>query len=438
MYDDVMGYQQRIVDSELNALFPHVAALALDGAKGIGKTTTAQQRVADLVTLDSPSVREAVEADPAVVLERPRPLLIDEWQRVPAVWDTVRRAVDQAPEGGQFLLTGSATPHEGATTHSGAGRIGRVRMRPMTLTERWSSGRASRGRVISEPTVSLGELLSGNRTSLHGTSDFRLSDYVDEILASGFPALRGLDPRALRFQLDSYLRNIVDRDVPEQGVRVRKPESLLAWLRAYAAATATTASYTEILNAATPGQADKPARSTSIAYRDVLTSLWLLDPIPAWIPSPNMLSRLTESPKHHLVDPALAARLLGLTKDALIAGDGVVVGPQSGNMLGHLFESLTTLCVRVLAQALEAQVAHLRTFAGQHEIDLIVIRDDGRVLAIEVKLSGTVSDQDTKHLRWLKRELGEGVLDAIVIHTGPTAYRRSDGIGVVPLALLGL
>ncbi|MCG2800278.1 MAG: DUF4143 domain-containing protein [Cellulomonas sp.] len=216
---------------------------------------------------------------------------------------------------------------------------------------------------------------------------------------TAFPGLRGPTPRALRFQLESYLRNAVDRDVPEQGLAVRKPEAMLAWLQAYAAATA---SCSALLDAATPGQADKPARSTSIAYRDVLTQLWLLDPVPAWAPLGSSLARLGQAPQHHLADPALAARLLGLTVDALLDG-GSPVGPQAGTMLGHLFESLAALCVRVAAQAAEATVGHLRTRNGDHEVDLIVVRDDGKVLAVEVKLAATVQDRDTTPLQWLAR-----------------------------------
>lgn len=296
----------------------------------------------------------------------------------------------------------------------------------MTLSERG----------MGDPSVSLRQLLAGDRPRLDAASPLRLADYAEEILASGFPGLRGMSSRALRFQLDSYLRNAVDRDVPEQGLAVRKPEAMLAWLRAYAAATSSTTSYSRLLDAATPGQSDKPSRSTSIAYRDVLTQLWLLDPVPAWGPPGNPLARLGQSPKHHLADPALAARLLGLSAESLLAGDGTPLGPQAGTMLGHLFESLVTLCVRVPAQAADATVGHLRTRNGDHEVDLVVVRDDGKVLAIEVKLAGTVSDDDTAHLRWLAKHLGPDLVDAIVINTGPRAYRRTDGIGVVPLGLL--
>lgn len=421
-----MAYLRRIIDDELDDLFDEVPAIAIDGAKAVGKTTTAEQRVDGLLKLDSKSNRESIQADPELVRSRARPLLIDEWQKVPEVWDVVRRAVDEDSTGGQFLLVGSAAPALGATAHSGAGRIGRLRMRPMTLSER---GRA-------DPTVSLRELLAGGRPRLDGATTLRVADYAEEIVASGFPGLRELTPRALRFQLDSYLRNAVDRDVPEQGLAVRKPEAMLAWLRAYAAATSSTASYTSLLDAATPGQSDKPARSTSVAYRDVLTQLWLLDPVPAWGPPGNPLARLAQAPKHHLADPAMAARLLGLSVDSLLDGDGTPLGPQAGTMLGHLFESLVTLCVRVPAQAAAATVGHLRTRNGDHEIDLVVLRDDGKVLAIEVKLGATVEDRDTSHLRWLGQHLGDSLIDSIVINTGPNAYRRPDGVGVIPLSLL--
>lgn len=421
-----MAYIRRIVDEELDSLFGEVPAIALDGPKAVGKTTTAHERVISLVNLDSKAVLDPVRADPGSILRRERPVLIDEWQRVPAVWDVVRRAVDADASGGQFLLTGSASPQPGTTAHSGAGRIGRLRMRPMTLSERG----------VGNPSVSLSGLLNGSRADLGGECDLRLADYVEEIVASGLPGLRGLSPRAVRFQLDSYLRNVVDRDVPEAGLNVRKTEVMLAWLRAYAAATATTASYANILDAATPGLPEKPARATSVSYRDVLSGLWLLDPVPAWVPGGSALSRLAQAPKHHVADPALAARLLGLGTDALLEGQGTPLGPREGTLLGHLFESLATLCVRVCAQAAEATVAHLRTRNGDHEVDLLVVRGDGRVLAIEVKLSGAVDDRQVRHLTWLRERLGERLLDSLVVNTGPTAYRRRDGIGVIPLGLL--
>ena len=159
----------------------------------------------------------------------------------------------------------------------------------------------------------------------------------------------------------------------------------------------------------------------------------------AWLPTRNRLRRLGSGPKHQLVDPALAARLLGIGPDALLQGvDSDPVIPRDGTLLGSLFESLVTLDVRVYAQAAEADVKHLRTASGEHEVDLIVERPGGHgVLAIEVKLASVIDDTDLNHLTWLKRRIGDDLLDAVVVTTGTTAYRRPDGIGVVPAALLG-
>lgn len=420
-------YGRRIIDSELDELLPSLPAIAIDGPKAVGKTTTAMQRATSVLNLDLEHIESLVKAAPHSILNRARPLLIDEWQRVPEVWDVVRRAVDQDYSGGQFLLTGSATPPEGATAHSGAGRIARLRMRPLAVCERG----------LTESTVSFATLLSGTRPDLSGECSLTLSDYAREIALSGFPGIRSLSGRAHRIQLDSYLREVVDRDVLDSAPAVRKPEALLNWLRAYAAASSTATSYSQILDAATPGDSDKPARSTVDGYRALLSAMWLLDPVPAWQPTGNWLSRLGKSPKHQLADPALAVRLLDLSSDDLLDGRGDLIGSQHQTMLGALFESLVTLSVRVIAQAAEASVYHLRTRNGDHEIDLIVRGPGGKLLAIEVKLSAAISDSDVKHLNWLQSQVGERLADAIVINTGPAAYRRKDGVGVVPLALLG-
>jgi len=418
-------YVSRVIDAEIGELLRSVPAVVLEGAKGVGKTESATRLAATVRRLDVPAQRAVVAADPQLALEGRRPLLIDEWQRHPPVWDAVKRAVDDGAEPGSFLLTGSATPSD-SSTHSGAGRIVTLRMRPLSVFER----------QLETATVSLAALLDGGRPAVAGTSRIGLREYVEEILRSGFPGLRGFSGRPLRTQLDGYVTRIVDADLLEMGIRVRRPELVRRWLRAYAAATSTTASYETIRDAATGGEGTKPAKRTTMPYRDVLERLWIVDPVPAWAPSRNPLSRLTHPPKHHLADPALAARLLGATAASLLAGVDAE-RPGKGPLVGNLFESLVSLSIRVYAQAAEARVGHLRTFSGEREIDLVVERADGRVVAIEVKLGGTVDDADVKHLLWLQRELGKDVVDMLVVTTGPRAYRRPDGIAVVPLALMG-
>lgn len=419
-------YQRRVVDDELDELLAGLPAIAIEGPKAVGKTATAMRRAATVHRLDDDAERSIAQADPSRLLDGDRPVLIDEWQRVPESFDRVRRAVDDGAGPASFLLTGSASPTD-PPTHSGAGRIVRVRLRPMTIVERG----------VGSPTVSLRELLEGGRAPLAGRTDVDLERYVDEILASGFPGIRGLTGRLSRAQLDGYLDRIVDRDFEDLGRQVRRPATLRRWMQAYAAATATTASYEKIRDAARSDRGETPTRATIQPYRDILERLWILDPVPAWLPTRNRLARLSSPPKHHLADPALAARLLGVDATALLhprsAGPSM---PREGTLLGALFESLVTLCVRVYAQAAEAHTAHLRTWSGDREIDLIVER--GReLLAIEVKLGQTPSERDVRHLHWLRHELGDDLTDAVIVTTGQAAYRRPDGIAVVPAALLG-
>lgn len=420
-------YLPRVVDQELGELLAGVPAVALEGPKGVGKTVTSSLRARTIYELDQPAHRALFEADPMRCDRDPAPVLLDEWQRAPFVWDSVRRSADRDPTPGRFLLAGSAVPVD-APVHSGAGRIVSVRMRPLALAERG----------VAPAPVSTARLLAGDVHALDGECDMNVTNYFEEIVASGFPAIRAATGRARRALLDGYVERIAQRDFRERGQTVRRTAALYAWMRAYAAATATNASYNRILDAATPGEGDKPARSTTEAYRHALSDLWILDPLPAWTPSDDRLHRLAQAPKHHLADPALAASLLGVEVEGLLRGREA--GPsmfRDGTLAGRLFESLVALSVRVHAQAAGARVGHFRTRNGDHEIDLIVERDDGRVLAIEVKMSAIVGDDDVRHLAWLQDQLGEDVVDAVVVTTGRHAYRRADGIGVVPAGLLG-
>lgn len=425
-HDFRTGYVRRVVDDLLDELLPSLPAILLDGPKAVGKTATALQRAETIWRLSRPAQAAVVSADAQVALEGPTPLLMDEYQRVPSVFDAVRDAVDEDPAPGRFLLTGSAPP---PGSHSGAGRITAVRMRPLTLPERG----------VSVASVSMASLFEGDFDApVTGTSGLSLKDYADLILASGFPGLQHLRGRALQIQLDGYLERIVDRDMSEGGHNVRRPATLTAWLRAYAAASATTTTWDKVRDAASGGSSGKPARSTTLPYIDTLTRLRILDDVPAWIPSRNHLKRLTQAPKHHLVDPALAARLVGATSASLLRGAGETFTPSDGTYLGQLFESLATMSVKVFAGAMPATVSHLRLDSGRREVDLVVERDlDRSVVAFEVKLAGEVGYEDVKHLQWLREELGEQLVDAVVLTTGPAAYRRPDGIAVVPLGLLG-
>jgi predicted AAA+ superfamily ATPase len=415
------------MDQQLDELLGVLPAIAIDGAKGVGKTATASRHAGEVLTLDVEPWRGRVESNPELVSRGAAPVFVDEWQQVPDVWNVIRHCVDADSTPGRFLLAGSATPRPGTAIHSGAGRIVSLVMRPMSLPERG----------VETPLVSLAELLAGARPDYYGHTLIPVEQYVHEIVASGFPGIRDAQPPGRKHLLDGYLDRIVDRDIPEAGGAVRRPAALRRWLAAYGAATATVASYSTILDAATPGEADKPSRSAADSYRDLLTRTWVLDPLPAWRPAFSHLKRLAQGPKHHLVDPALAARLVGASDESLLAGRGEPSFRRDGTFLGALFESLAVQTVRVLAQAAGATVAHLRDQNDRREVDIIVQRDDSSVVAIDVKLSTSVRPADVTSLNWLDEEIGPQLLDKVVLNAGDSAYRRKDGVLVLPLALLG-
>ncbi|MDP9806456.1 putative AAA+ superfamily ATPase [Trueperella bonasi] len=413
-------YLGRYIDDELDDLLDTLPGIAIDGPKGIGKTETAARRAAKTFAIDNPATRQIVAADAHNLLTSAPVVLIDEWQHYPPLWDAARRLID-AKSDTTFLFTGSATPIDGTDTHSGAGRIVSLRMRPFSLAERPST----------QPSVWISDLFAG-RATITGHTHFELSDYARAVCETGLPDIFQLSGRPHRTAIAGYVDRIIDRDIPDQGLNVRRPAALRAWLAAYAAASSTTASYTTILNAATPADDDKVAKSTALTYRDMLTKLWILDPVEAWLPNANPFKRLNTGPKHQLSDPGIAAHLLNLTPELLASAS-----PGTGEIFGQLFESLAVMTIRAASQAAEARVFHLRTKGGEHEVDAVAERYDGNVLGFEVKLAKTVSDSDVSDLHWLGDQIGERLIDKVIITTGKDAYRRSDGVAVVPLALLG-
>lgn len=401
------------MDETLDLLMPHLPAILLDGPKGVGKTSTASHRSTTILSLDEPEVAELASRSPNWATEHPKPILIDEWHRVEPVWDAVKRAVDRDYSGGQFLLTGSLPT---SATHSGAGRIISLRMRPMTLPERG----------VVEPKIFLAETLQSGNFATGGQSHFSLQDYLEQIVSSGFPAIQQSPLQTRAFALKGYVDRIIDADVVEMGLETRKPASLRNWLSAYAAATGTTASFSTIRDAAAKGDSS-PSRSAIAPYVDTLARLRILDELDPWLPYGTSLQRLTVSSKHYLADPALAAVLTGFSVENAMTHD----------LTGALFEHLVALSLSVFAEASQARVYHLRTRDGRQEIDFIIERADGKVIAIEAKLGEVVFDKDSKHLLWLKQQLGDRLLDVAIVNTGQYSWRTREGVAVIPLALLG-
>lgn len=430
-----MAYQPRIVDQQLRDLLDRYPAVTIEGARGIGKTTTAKQVAATVFSLERADVLQEVQANPAVIADAPAPVLLDEWHLFPAAMNTVKHVVDEGRQPGRFILTGSPGRPVGRDTHSGIARVVPLRMRPMSLAER----------QIETPTVSLGGLLDKASGDISGTTDLGKLDYASALLKSGYPQCFG-EPLDYSFAfVEGYIEQLTRQDMQNEAVTARQtaPGPILRWLAGYARATATEAKFKTIVDWVHSQDGETPARATTDHYRTVLGRLGVLEEQPSWKQPSLPIPKCKTSILHHLVDPALAAHLMdiGAVNDLLKSETRNSDMAAGKSVFGLLFQSLVTQSIRVYAAANDAQVYWLATAKhksrSQHEIDIIVRNRRGKVVGVEVKLNNLVDDDDVRHLRWLRRELGSTWSDGVVIYTGSEAYRRSDGIGVVPASLLG-
>jgi uncharacterized protein len=414
-----LTYQDRVVDGELVARLQATGAVVIEGAKACGKTATARQVAASEVLLDVDArARAAIAVDPALVLDGQTPRLIDEWQLEPTIWNHVRRTIDDRQTPGQFILTGSAVPADDVTRHTGAGRITRLRMRPMSLFETGHTNGA----------VSFAELLDGVPPRSAETG-LRIPDMARLVAVGGWPgSLRlGVDPalRAVRDYLDEIRRVDIRR---VDGSR-RDPVRVGRLLRALARHTATYTAVTVL--AADTGGADGPADSDAIrGYLNALERLMIVEDMPAWAPPLRSRSILRSGAKRYFVDPSLAVAALRATPDRLL---------KDLNLFGYLFESLVVRDLRVYAQATDAQVLQYRDNTGL-EVDAVVEATDGRWGAFEIKLGAGMVDQAAATLRRFAqrvdtRTLGEPAVLGVIVGTG-YGYRRDDGVAVVPIGAL--
>lgn len=398
-----------------------MGAVLLEGVKGCGKTATARQRATSEVLLDTdPEAERRAALDPRLLLDGRTPRLLDEWQRAPRVWDAVRRAVDDRGSPGQFILTGSATPREDAQRHSGAGRFGVVRMRTMTLTEK---------QAIT-PTVSTTALLSGTAPG-PANSALSVRDYFGHMAVGGWPLLVTATERAARTYLDGYLDIIVDRDIREISGGSRNPRLVRRFLHAYAQMTAQTASLSTIMKRAqdeVDDASEVPSRHTAQSYLEALRRMMIIDEVPAWDPSVRSSKRLTTTAKRHLADPSLAAALLRMSPDRMLA---------DLETAGFLFESLAAHDLRIYAEAAGASCFHYREAEGRLEVDYILEDRNGDWVGAEVKLGSAEIDKAANSLHRLASRVARKPKNLIVVTGTSLAYTRDDGVHVIPLGLLG-
>ncbi len=416
-----MRYLPRIADGELKARLRVTGAVVIEGPKACGKTATARQVAASEVLLDvDEQARAAARLEASLVLEGATPRLIDEWQIEPSIWNHVRRAVDDRGEPGQFILTGSAVPADDVTRHTGAGRLTRLRMRPLSLYE---SGHSS-------GDVSLRALFA-NEPARASDRGMDLRGLADRVCAGGWPGFRRLDAAAAARAVRDYLAEVRRVDITRvDGVR-RDPALVGRVLRSIARNVSTEATLRTLSRDAVGGDDASPHVETVRSYLGALERLMVVEDQPAWAPHLRSKAVLRRSAKRHFADPSLAAAALGASPDALL---------RDVELLGLLFESMAVRDLRVYAQPLDARVLHYRDNYGI-EVDAIIETADGRWGAVEVKLGQGRIDQAAEGLLRFREQVdtdrsGTPAFLAVVVGGG-YAYRRPDGVEVVPLTALG-
>ncbi len=414
-----MSYTSRSADSELEKRLEATGAVLIEGVKACGKTETARQVANSEVLLDvDGAARDAAELNPGLVLDGDVPRLIDEWQLEPAIWNNVRRAVDERVEPGQFILAGSAQPAGDETRHTGAGRISRLRMRPMSLFEMG----------VSSGEISLAALLDGRRGEA-GNPGHELGDLAEAICRGGWPAFRELKLADALRRVRDYLGE-VPRDSQRLGPRHRT-ERVTRLIQSLARNVATPVAASTLATDASRPE-DSISGDAVGDYLDALDRLFVIENQPAWQPHLRSRYRLRRTAKRHFVDPSLAVAALRSEPDALM---------RDLEFMGLLFESMVIRDLRVYAQAIDGEVAYYQDNSDL-EVDAIVQTADSWG-AFEIKLGGEKRiEEGARSLVKFRDRIdtfrsGDPAVLAIVVATG-YGYVRKDGVQVIPIGCLGI
>ncbi len=417
-------YKPRIIDKKIKEYLSVFGAVCVEGPKWCGKTWSSSYHSKSEIMIGDPDGnfqnRRLAEMSPSLVLEGETPRLIDEWQEVPPLWDAVRHKVDQKSEKGQFILTGSATPNHKGIMHSGAGRIARLRMRPMSLYE---SGNSS-------GKVSLEDLCKGNLTPAM-TGEVDLRKITEFIYRGGWPGNTDIPIDKAGLLPNEYLKAVIDDDVYRiDGIKrdVSKMNLLLKSLARNESTTVTN----KTLKADVKAIDDEDIDSDTISvYLDIFTRLFLLDNQPPFASNIRSSVRLKQAEKRHFADPSLACALLKATPDRLI---------NDLETLGFLFEALCERDLRIYADSFDAKLYHYQDY-NSREIDAVIELSDGKWCAFEIKLGANQIDKAAESLLNLKKSIEEegGIAPSVlcvICGLSNAAYIRDDGVFVVPITAL--
>lgn len=414
------GYISRVSDQTIAETLEAMPAVVIEGPKGCGKTWSARNFAKSEVLFDQDqNARQSVATTPGHVLAGPEPRLLDEWQLASGVWNQVRHACDEGQRSGRFLLTGSAVPNDDITRHSGAGRIGRVRMRPMSLLETGeSTGEAS-----------LKSLLDGEAVATQ-SPQASVGDVVDTICRGGWPRHLNKPVAQAQLLLRNYIGEICRTDISSVDGVVRDPVGVDRLFASISRNIATMAPYTKLANEAAGEKGLN--RTTATEYIRSLERLFIVEDLPHWSTHLRSRATLLRSPKRHFVDPSLATAATGATPKRLF-GDL--------KTLGFLFESLVLRDLRIYAQRNDATVYHYRD-TDELEADMIVEARDGRWIAVEVKLGGeNLIEEAARSLQKLRQKVDTDKVGTpsklLIISASGYGYDRPDGTTILPITALG-
>lgn len=415
-------YLPRICDRLVETKLASSGALLIEGPKWCGKTWTGKNASKSILYMQDPDKSEGymklADTMPSRLLQGEKPRLIDEWQEAPVLWDAVRFDVDRTGEFGQYILTGSAAPREDRQPkHTGTGRISRLRMRPMSLYE---SGE-------SDGSISLKEMFDG-KTDLDASSGLTIPGIAEIICRGGWPeaVVKGNGSGQIA---RNYVDAVIELDLQRVDGVARNPHRVRQLLLSYARNISTMASATTIL-------ADVQANDVTFSdttmynYINALRRIFLIEDIPAWKPSLRSKSAIRTSEKRQFTDPSIAAAVMRADADAIL---------DDFEYFGFLFESLVARDMRIYAQAIDGEIFHYRDKDGL-EADIIIRLNDGRWAAAEVKLGSREIEDGVRNLLKLKSKIDTSKVGEpsflMVVTGGQFAYRRDDGVAVVPLACL--
>lgn len=423
------GYRHRIMDLLLAKKLQAKGAVLIEGPKWCGKTTTAAEIAVSKIMLAQPNVKNnfksLLEIDADSALSGDTPMLIDEWQTVPNLWDVVRYTVDGRRKMGQFILTGSAVPDKEAEEkreHSGTGRFAWLTMRPMSLFESGeSNGKVSLANLFTSPD----KIMENN--------DLKLRDIAFLICRGGWPMAVGLPEEAALEQAFDYYDAVTKEDVTKVDGVKRSSERVQRLMRAYARHQGTQVSIATLKADLKNNDTEALDDDTISSYLDALRKIFVVEDMPAWNPNLRSKTAIRSADTRYFVDPSIATAALGLGPADLIS---------DLNTMGFLFEAMCVRDLRVFAEALNGKVYHYRDKSGL-ECDAVVHLRNGQYGLIEIKLGGeSLIKEGVKTLKSLSEQIDTTRMKApafmmILTATGEHAYRRpEDGIYIVPIGCL--